>query len=361
MRRLCAALVRLRALLAKEFRELLRDPRMQFYVLIPPLVQLVVFGYAATFDVRHAEVAVVDPVQTSHTRALVQAVTADGRYYARYYEDMASAADAIDRGALRAVIRFPHDFERRPRVQLVADGSDSNSAQLILGQLERHLLEHEAARRGEPLGVALEERAWYNPNLNDRIYFVPGIIGNVVLIATMVLAAVTVVRERELGTLERLLVTPISRGEFLIGKMLPVACVGMFDVVFISGIAVGWFDIPFRGDPVALVAGSALFLLSSLGLGLLISSYSGTQQQAVLLSFFLIMPMIILSGFAFPIANMPEPVQHLTHLNPVRYFLVVIRDLFLKGGGLGSHPYEYGMMALLGAVFLGLSALRVRT
>jgi len=360
MSRLLAVGVRLRALLAKEFRELLRDPRMQFYVLIPPLVQLLVFGYAATFDVRHAEVAVVDPVQSSHTRGLVQAVTADGRYRARYLSDMAAASRAIDRGTVRAVVRFPHDFERRPRVQVVADGSDSNSAQLILGQVERHLLEHEAARQGEPLRTAVEERAWFNANLDDRIYFVPGIIANVVLIATMVLAAVTVVRERELGTLERLLVTPIARGELLLGKMIPVACVGLFDVLFISAVGVGWFEVPFRGQWSVLVLGASLYLLSSLGLGLLISSYARTQQQAVLLSFFLIMPLIILSGFAFPIENMPEPVQYITYLNPVRYFLVVIRDIFLKGSGLATHLYEFGMMALLGLLALGLSALRVR-
>jgi len=258
------------------------------------------------------------------------------------------------------VVRFAPDFERDRTIQLIGDGSDSNSAQMILGQLKQSLRDSLDQGNGAASLLELEDRAWFNPNLDDRDYFVPGIMANVVLIATMILMAMSVVREREHGTLEQLLVTPLARVEFLLGKIIPVACIGLFDVLVISLIAVLWFDVPFRGEALALLVGSGLYLMSALGLGLLISSYASTQQQAVLLAFFLIMPLVILSGFAFPIRNMPEGVQVLTWVDPLRYYLVVVRDIFLKGAGLGDHGFEYAMMALLGVSAMGLSLLRIR-
>jgi ABC-2 type transport system permease protein len=354
------ALARLKALLAKEFRQLLRDPRMRFFVVVPPIIQLMVFGYAATYDVRHADVALVDEGPDAVSRALVRDVASTGHFTLHRYADMAAAADAIDKGAVRAVLHFPSDFADRGAVQVVADGSDSNSAQMVAGQLTSALLSAAARSGARPPSVQVVERAWYNPNLDDRIFFVPGIIANVVFVATMSLMAMTVVRERELGTLERLLVTPVGRLEFVLSKMLPVAAVGLFDVALVATVAVAWFGVPFRGSILALFLGAALFLMSSLGLGLLISSYAGTQQQAMLLSFFLIMPAIVLSGFAFPIANMPYGVQLATWLDPLRYFLIVIRDVFLKAGGLSDHLFQFAMMALLGTLALGLSMARVR-
>lgn len=354
------SLIRLRALLAKEFRQLLRDPRMRFFVVVPPLIQLMVLGYAATFDVREAQVGVVDYAHTQQSRDLLAAVTAGGHFKLHPFPDMAAAADAVDRNRMRAVIHFAADFARRPVVQLIADGSDSNSAQIIVGQLSQIIRENTQQRTGSRLPIQIQERAWYNPNLDDRDYFVPGIIATVVLVATMLLTAMTVVREREMGTLERLMVTPVARLEFLIGKMIPVACIGLFDVALVTALAVLWFQVPFRGELLALLLGSVLYLMSTLGLGLLISSYSSTQQQAMLLGFFVIMPAIILSGFAFPISNMPEGVQWFTFVDPLRYFLVIIRDLFLKGSGVFDHLFEYGMMALLGTVALALSVARIR-
>lgn len=357
---LLASLIRLRALLAKELRQLLRDSRMRFFVIVPPLTQLIIFAYAATFDVRNADVAIVDYAHTEYTRELAQAIGASGNFTLHPYPDMAAAAAAIDRNEVRAIVHFAADFARDRVAQLIADGSDSNSAQLVAGQLKQILRDNAMSRQGVRALVTLEERAWYNPNLDDRDYFVPGIIANVVLIATMILMAMSVVRERELGTLERLRVTPVAKLEFLLGKMIPVAALGLFDVLLVTGIAVLWFDVPFRGSFGALILGSMLYFMSTLGLGLLISSYSNTQQQAMLLAFFIIMPAIILSGFAFPISNMPEVVQPLTYLNPLRYYLIVIRDVFLKGGGIMDHPFEYAMMALLGIVALLLSMLRIR-
>ena len=353
-------LIRLRALLAKEFRQLLRDPRMRFFVVVPPLIQLMVLGYAASFDVRQAQVGVVDYAHTLRSRELLAAVSAGGHFQLLSFPDMAAAADAVDRNQIRAIVHFAADFPRRPVVQLIADGSDSNSAQIIVGQLGQIIREDVQRRTGGRLPIQIQERAWYNPNLNDRDYFVPGIIATVVLVATMLLTAMTVVREREMGTLERLMVTPVARLEFLIGKMIPVACIGLFDVALVTLLAVLWFQVPLRGELSALLFGSVLYLMSTLGLGLLISSYSGTQQQAMLLGFFVIMPAIILSGFAFPISNMPQGVQWLTFLDPLRYFLVIIRDLFLKGSGFFDHLFEYGMMACLGTVTLLLSMVRIR-
>jgi ABC-2 type transport system permease protein len=354
------AMIRLRSLLGKEFLQLLRDPRMRFFVVVPPLAQLIIFGYAATFDVRHADIAVIDPVDSQATRELLAAITATGHFSTRHFPDIGAASDAMDRDQVRAILRFSPRFSDDRAIQLVADGSDSNSAQIIVGELSQILQRRAALEIGRAPPVQIEERAWFNPNLEDRDYFVPGIIANVVLITTMILTAMTVVRERELGTLERLMVTPVGRMEFLVGKVVPVACVGLFEVFLITAAAVLWFDVPLRGSLLALLLGTMLFLLSTQGLGLLISSYSSTQQQAVLLAFFILMPAVILSGFAFPIRNMPEGVQWLTWLDPLRYFLVIIRDLFLKGGGVGDHLFEYGMMSLLGVAAFVLSSLRVR-
>jgi ABC-2 type transport system permease protein len=352
------SLIRLRVLLAKEFRQVLRDPRMRFFVIVPPLVQLVIFGYAATFDVSVAEVAVVDKAHISASRELIDAVHATGHFNLHPAVDMKTAAGLLERSKVRAIMHFPWDFDGSGKLQLIADGSDSNSAQLVVGQLSATLRDHLLQNSQPP--VELVTRAWFNPNLDDQYYFIPGIMANVVLIATMILVAMTVVRERELGTLERLMVTPLARLEFIIGKLVPVAFIGLLDAALVTIITVGWFGVPFRGDPLALLLGSMLFLMSTLGMGLLISSFASTQQQAMLTAFFFLIPMVILSGFAFPIRNMPEWIQYITYLDPLRYYLEVIRDLFLKGGGITSHPFQFGMMALLGSCALGLSLIRLR-
>lgn len=360
MSRALEAWFRLQAMLVKEFRLLLRDPRMRFFVIVPPLVQMVVFAYAATFDVRYAAVGVVDEARDTRSRALLDTVASGGNYALVHFDQMRSAGEAMTLGRVRAIIHLPADFATDARVQIIADGADPNSAQLVLGQLAQMVRAASLQAAGITPVLQLEERAWYNPNLDDRLFFVPGIIANVVMITTIMLTAMTVVRERELGTLERLMVTPIGRMEFLLAKLIPVAIVGLFDVALVTLMALTWFEVPFRGSLLALFTGSALFLMSTLGLGLLLSTYSSSQQQAMLLAVFIIMPAVLLSGFAFPIRNMPEAVQWLTWLDPLRYYLVVIRDLFLKGGGFSAHLHEFAAMATLGVMALGLSALRLR-
>jgi ABC-2 type transport system permease protein len=351
---------RLRALLAKEFIQLLRDPRMRFFLVVPPVLQLLLFGYAATFDVRHADVAVVNYDDSQASRELLASITATGHYTLRHLPDMQAAGGAIDHNGVRVILHIPARFSITRTVQLIADGSDPNSAALILGEVNRIVSQHAQQAAGITPAVKVEERAWYNPNLEDRWFFVPGIMANVVFISTMMLTAMLVVREREIGTLERMLVTPVARLEFLVGKIVPVGCIGLFDALMIVGVAIAWFGVPFRGSLGSLVLASLLLLLSTQGLGLLMSTFATTQQQAMLSAGFFIMPLMILSGFAFPIRNMPDVLQWLSYIDPLRYYLVVVRDLFLKGGSAGDHFFEYAMMLVLGTGTLALSASRIK-
>jgi len=350
----------MRALLRKEFVQLLRDPRMRFTLIVPPLMQLVLFSYAATFDVRHAEVAVVSHDTSQAARDTLAAITASGHYTLRMLPDLRAASAAMDRSEVRVVLQIPQDFSSSRVLQLLADGSDPNSAQLIAAEISRIVAEASLAGAGLTPAVMVDERAWFNPNLEDRWSFVPGIMGNVIFVSTLMLSAMIVVREREFGTLERLLVTPVTRLEFLLCKMAPVACVGLFEALLIAATAVLWFGVPFMGSVVSLVGATLLLLLGTQGLGLLMSTYAATQQQAMLSAAFFIMPMIVLSGFAFPIRNMPEFLQWLSLLDPLRHYLVVIRDLFLQGKGLCDHGFEVAMLALLGGGALAVATLRRR-
>jgi ABC-2 type transport system permease protein len=265
----------------------------------------------------------------------------------------------MDRNKVRVILQLPADLHAGRHVQLVGDGSDPNSAQLIAGELGRLVAQTTLLRGGQPPPILVEERAWFNPNLEDRWTFVPGIMANVVFVSTMMLSAMVVVREREFGTLERLLVTPVGRVEFLVAKMVPVACVGLFDALLITAAAIAWFGIPLRGSVLGVAGATLVLLVGTQGLGLLLSSYAATQQQAMMSAAFLIMPMIVLSGFAFPVRNMPQVLQWASTIDPLRYYLVVVRDLFLKGGPALSHPFELAMMALLGCCALGLALLRL--
>jgi ABC-2 type transport system permease protein len=351
---------RLRVLLGKEFQQLLRDPRMRFVLVAPPLIQLVLFGYAATFDVRHASVAVVDHDHGPASRALLASIRASGHYTLVMLPDTRRASAAMDRDEVRVILQIPADLAQRRELQLIADGSDPNSAQLIAGELSRLVAQASMAAAGQVPPIRVEERAWFNPNLEDRWYFIPGIMANVIFVSTMMLSAMIVVREREYGTLERLMVTPVGRLEFLVCKLVPVACVGVFDALLIAAVAVGWFEIPLRGSVASLVVATLLLLLGTEGLGLLASTYAATQQQAMMSAAFFIMPMIILSGFAFPIRNMPQALQWLSLADPLRHYLIVVRALFLEGGSVFAHPFELAMLALLGGAALTVAALRVR-
>ena len=351
---------RLAALMRKEFVQLLRDPRMRFMLVVPPVVQLFIFGYAATFEVRNADIAIVDHDRGPEAREVIAAIDAAHHYTLHFPGSIPAASAMMDRGAIGVIVQIPPRFSADRRIELIADGSDPNTAQLVVAEIAQVIATYGAHRARFVPPVTVEERAWFNPNLEDHWFFIPGIMANVLFVSTMMLTAMMVVREREIGTLERLMVTPVGRFEFLVAKMVPVACVGLFDVALIAVMAVWWFDVPLRGGIVALFLASLFLLLSTQGLGLLVSTYAATQQQAMLSSMFYIMPMVILSGFAFPIRNMPPAVQLLTWVDPLRYYLIVVRDIFLKGLGLGDHPFEFAMMLVLGFTAIAVSAIRLR-
>jgi len=208
--------------------------------------------------------------------------------------------------------------------------------------------------------VTLASRAWYNPNLDSRDYFVPGVIALLLMVISIILSSMAIVREREIGTMEQIMVTPIGRTEFILGKTIPFALIGFFDVILISLIAVFWFRVPFQGNPLVLFASTGLYLMSTLGVGLLISTISRTQQQAMMTAFFFMQPAILLSGFIYPIANMPLVVQWLTYVNPLRYFLIIVRGVFLKGVGVEVLWPQMAALAVLGVVLLSLASGRFK-
>jgi ABC-2 type transport system permease protein len=254
---------------------------------------------------------------------------------------------------------------------MVLDGSDSNTASVVMGYASRissvynqDMLKARMARlagaRLEADPVSLVSRAWFNPNLDSRNFFVPGVLAMLVAVVSVILSSMAIVREREIGTMEQIMVTPIGRLEFILGKTIPFALIGFIDVALISLIAVFWFEVPLRGNPVTLFAATGLYLLSTLGVGLFISTVSRTQQQAMMTAFFFMLPAFMLSGFVYPIANMPEVVQWLTYLNPLRYYLVIIRGVFLKGLGLQVLWPHMAALALLGATLLSMAAARFR-
>ena len=371
-------LERLKAMLIKEFIQVLRDPRMRFVVFVIPAVQTIIFGYAVNTDVRQVATAIYDLDNSSYSREVADRFTRSG-----YFElqervtDEGRARELIDRGKVKAVLRMNHGFGeslaggRGGSVQLILDGTDSNTAGIVLNYAARIVgtysaqLQGEAASRaaGRPVplrGVELASRAWYNENLESRNFYVPAVITNIVFIITMLLSSMAVVREKEIGTIEQVIVTPIGKGEFILGKTIPFVLIGFIDVTLISLVAVFWFEVPLLGSIPLLFGATALFLMSSLGIGLLISTISRTQQQAMMSAFFVIFPAMLLSGFAFPIESMPGPVQWLTYLNPMRFFLVIIRAIFQKGVGIEILWPQLLALALIGASILSCAVLRFK-
>lgn len=369
---------RLYVMLMKEFLELRRDPWAMFRLIVPLLIQVVVFGYAATFTVNHVATVVLDLDHSQASRALISHFVATGRF------DVVDTASTqrqvtqdIDTG--RAVVAivihsgFAHYLNngRSAPLQVLLDGTNSNTALIALGYVTQIVAQFqtEAMAGAWPITagaappnveVLLRERPWFNEGLEDRWFFIPGVIGTLTLIQVVSLTAFAVVREREVGTLEQIMVSPIRPFEFILGKTVPFFLIGLGDVTLVTVVGVLWFHIPFVGSPLMMLLGASLFLLAALGLGLLLSTLSRTQQQAFALNFFLVNPLFILSGFAFPIAAMPPVLQWFTVINPLRYFLVVIRAVFLKGVGVEVLWPDLAAMAMLAVAMLGVSVLRFR-
>ena len=369
---------RLKAMLVKEFIQVLRDPRMRFVIFVIPAVQTIIFGYAVNTDVRQVATAVYDLDNSSQSRELADRFIRSG--YFNLHEHVFTekrAQELIDRGEVKAVLRMNHGFAeglasgRGAAVQLILDGTDSNTAgialnyaaRIVAGYSEKLQLESASRAGGRQLegsGVELSSRAWYNENLESRNFYVPAVITNIVFIITMLLSSMAVVREKEIGTIEQVIVTPIGKGEFILGKTIPFVLIGFINVALISLVAGFWFEVPLRGSVLLLFGSTALFLMSSLGIGLLISTVSRTQQQAMMSAFFVIFPAMLLSGFAFPVESMPQAVQWITYLNPMRFFLVIIRSIFQKGVGIEILWPQMLALFILGVTILSSAVLRFK-
>lgn len=368
---------RLKQMLIKEFIQVLRDKRTRAVLIGPPIIQMLVFGYAATFEIHHVPTVILDLDQSQQSRDLVSRFTASP-YFAvqRQLIDSRQLRDAIDRGDATVGLEIDAGFAQKllhgqtAPLQVIVDATNSNTAliassyvtQIALGfarDYQQDRIFRIAPQMAEQLpSVQLEQRPWYNPGLRSRWFFVPGVIGSLTLVLVIVLTAFAVVREREIGTLEQIMVTPIRPAEFILGKTLPFFLIGLFDVSLIALVGTLWFQVPFRGNILVLLAGSVLFLLCMLGVGLLISTVSSTQQQAMVTAFFFIMPAITFSGFGFPISTMPEWLQYGTYLSPLRYFLVVLRGTYLKGVGVDILWPQMAAMAGLGLSLLTIAILR---
>jgi len=334
--------LRVFALIVKELLAVWKDKRSRFVLIGPPILQLMVFGYAATFDLSEVRLAVYNQDMGGSGRELVARFT--GSPVFRRVADIRSDREIgslIDSRDVVAVLRigptFSRDLDRgvTATAQFLVDGRNSNTALILLNyantvvaDFNRYWLATHGAV-GPP--ATLVVRSWFNPNLWSRWFIVPGIIALLTLVVTLVVTALSVARERELGTFDQLLVTPLRPVEIMLGKALPALLIGLVEGTFILLAAVFWFEVPLRGNLALLYSGLTLFLLSVVGVGLMISSFVRTQQQAILGAFLFLVPAIILSGFATPLANMPETLQHLTLVNPMRYFLIIVRGIFLQG------------------------------
>jgi len=355
------------SLMIKEFLALLKDKKGRMVFIGPPIIQLLVFGYAATFDLNQVPYAVFNEDPGAGAREFLQRVEGSPAFrLAGYLESISQINPLIDSKEVLMVIHINPTFTRdlllhRPApLQVIIDGRNSNTAMVIAGYM-RSILTRFNLTWAETNGTArpparLNIRAWFNPNLQSRLFIVPGIVGLLTLVVTIMVTALSVAREREAGTFDQLLVTPLRPVEILLGKSLPGMVIGFLEANLIILIAVLWFHIPLRGNLIALYIGLSLFLISVIGVGLMISSLAVTQQQGLLGGFLFLVPSIILSGFATPIANMPQLVQVLTLLNPMRYFLVILRSVFLEGASISLLWPQYWPMAIIGIVNLVLAS-----
>jgi ABC-2 type transport system permease protein len=370
-------------MLRKEFIQALREPRMRVLLFLPPLLQCIIFGYAVNLDVDHARIAWMDMDRTPESRDLRDRFEGSGRFdVVAMPANEKQVQSVLDRSQAQAVVRVLPGFARdlaRGRgagVQVLVDGTNSNTASLILSYGGQIIAKYSTDAMGRQQNgrvltrspgsavnasvpqVTARSRVWFNPDLYSRNYFVPGVVANIIMMVTLMLTALAIVREKEIGTMEQLMVTPLRPMELMLGKTLPFAVVGLVDVTLVTALALVLFHVPFNGSFLLLLCCALLFLMTSLGAGLFISTISHTQQQAMMSSFFFSMPAFMLSGFAFPIRNMPLVVQYLSYLNPLRYFIEIVRGIFLKGVGVGVLWPQMACLAVYGLTVLTLSALR---
>jgi ABC-2 type transport system permease protein len=364
-------------IIRKEFIQLRRDRRMVFIVIMAPLIQLILLGYAANLDVRNVPMVVCDMDASRASREFISKFPPSGYFSLKAVIGRIGDIDTyMDRGESSLAIVIPKGMGKKLArhepvpIQFIVDGTESQSAvialnyaSMIAAQYSRAILVERLHRAGLAAPVAVvnpEVRVWYNPELKSRQFIIPGILGLLLMVVTIILTSLAIVKEKEMGTLEQIMVTPIKPGELITGKLLPFFLVGLIDIILVVLVATLWFRVPVKGSIGLLFALSPIFMLTTLGLGLFISTVSKNQQQAMLSAVFFVIPMIILSGFIFPIANMPKVIQFVTYLVPLRYFLVIIRGLFLKAATFRELWPDTAALLTFGLAILGLSILRFR-
>lgn len=372
-------LSRIYSIVVKEIIELRRDKWARFRLVVPTLVQMLMFGYAATYEVYHVSTVVLDLDHSQESRDLISRFTFSDRFNVKPVQSQQQIIKAIDNSDAAVALVIHAGFAELLRkgqaapLQVIVDGTNSNTALIALSYVNAieqdfasgYAIDLEQRTLGirstsSQVKVTIDQRPWFNEDLNARWFFVPGLIGTLTLIIIVNLTAFGIVREREVGTLEQIMVSPIRPAELILGKTVPFFAVGLGEVLLIVGVGILWFQVPFVGNPFVLLLGSSLFLTSTLALGLFISTLCSTQQQAFSLNFFVLNPLFTLSGFAYPISSMPQLLQWLTYINPLRYYLVVIRGTFLKGVGLGVLWPQLAAMAGIATVLLVTSILRFR-
>lgn len=368
----------------KELLQTFRDRRMLAILFIAPMMQLIVFGYAATYDINIIPTAVVDYSKSLKSRELITTIESSGYFHVLYNPETSDEIkELVTSGDAWCGIVIPERYEEyikagsTANVQVLLDGSNSNTAGIVASYLVRIVQQYSGELMSTSIqtlslsdssrSVALNTpqvdakiRAWYNPNLSSHTYNIPAVLVMIMLVITMVLTSMAVVKEKELGTIEQISVTPIKPFELMIGKTLPFVMIGVVDILVVTSVAIFWFKVPFMGSIWFLLLSSFTFMLTTLGTGLLISTFSSTQQQAMMTTFLFIMPFTILSGFAFPISNMPEAIQYFTYINPVRYFVEIVRAIFLKGSGFAELQFQLFALLIIGISVISISVLRFR-
>ena len=368
---------RLISIIRKEFIQIFRDPRTLVLIIVMPMLQLFLLGYAATTDVKNISIAVWDQSHSTQARALLDAFRSANYFSIDYAVDSDQEyRELIESGDIRAALIIPPDYEQRllegkAQVSLVLDGSDAtvggtalSTAKLIGQSYATKVLTEQASLTGRPSSFTppldVRTQVWYNPDLIAAYFNVPGVIGMILYFITTLLTASSIVRERERGTIEQLIVTPIRSWELVVGKILPYSILALIDMVEVLLIGHWWFKVPIKGDLGLIFALSGLFLISSLGIGLFASTVANTQQEAFITVMVTMLPSLFLSGFFFPIEAMPKFLQYVSAIIPLRYYLVIIRALLLKGVGLSALRNEVFALVIFAVVIMGVAALRFR-
>lgn len=364
----------------KEFLQFKRDPKMFALILLAPVIQLTFLGFAATLDIKLVRTIVFDQDKSITSRDFVERFTSSGYFQIeKYVSNYDEITEAIDKGDAILALVMPNDFEENiysrqtTSVQALFNGSDGNTAGIVAGYVQNIVsyysqeivldFKHRSGQKLSPVPViSAETRVWYNPELKTRNFMVPGIVGLLLSLITLILTSLAVVKEKEIGTMEQLIVTPLKPYHIIIGKLVPFVFLSFAAVIIILASMWFIFGIPVKGELWFLFLSSFLYILSTLGLGLFVSTISKTQQQAMMISIFAVMmPMIFLSGFAFPIENMPQSIQYISYIIPLRYFNDIIRGVILKGLGISDLWFQALLLLLMGITILSFSSLRFKS